>query len=354
MWSAIGKKPRKHRAFRLASPSISAELWFFQPSHGADKSGPKAGVPYDGADPKYQDLYHPAAARGDSQWYANDSEWHQQWHHRIEDLIDQYHPDLLYSDGGVPFGAVGLGVVAHFYNDNLKQHGGKLNAVYNCKNMPENPGSGGFVSGTCVQDMERGVLAGINPTPWQTDTSIADWYYNRNWKYRKADWVIHTLVDIVSKNGNLLLNVVQRPDGSLDPEVEQLLADLGNWMAINGEAIYGTAALRTFGEGAVTAKGGHFKEDFAYSYRDIRFTAKGQTLYAIALGWPKEGTLAITSLSKSSLLVEEEVDEVRLLGHEGKLEWSRTDEGLVVKLPEKKPCEHAFVLKITGLKTVRN
>ncbi len=329
------------------SEHLGASYFFFQSSHGADKTGPKAGVPYDGADPKYQDLYHKAAAKGDDKWYSTDPEWHQEWRQRIGDLVDQYHPDLLYSDGGVPFGDVGIGMVAHFYNDNWKQHNGKITAVYNCKNMPQNPGSGGFAAGTCVQDMERGVLAGINPNPWQTDTSIADWYYNRNWKYRKADWVIHTLVDIVSKNGNLLLNVVQRPDGSLDAEVEQLLYDVGNWMAVNGEAIYGTRPWRVFGEGAVKAEGGHFKEDFAYTSKDIRFTVKEKTLYAIALVWPADGKLTIQSLAKG--LDSGEVSDVQLFGHEGKLQWTRNEKGLTVVLPDKKPGNYAFTLKITGL-----
>ena len=140
-----------------------------------------------------------------------------------------------------------------------------------------------------MEDLERGVMPGIRPYPWQTDTSIGDWFYNRNWKYRGADWVIHMLVDIVSKNGNLLINVVQRPDGSLDAEAEQMLAELADWIAINGEAIYGTRPWLVYGEGPVRAKGGHFKEDFAYTAKDIRFTTKGEnTLYAFALGWPAE------------------------------------------------------------------
>jgi len=331
------------------SEHLGASYFFFQSSHGADKTGPKAGVPYDGADPKYQDLYHKAAAKGDDKWYSSDPDWHREWRCRIDDLIDQYHPDLLYSDGGVPFGDVGLGMIAHFYNDNWSQHNGKITAVYNCKNMPQNPGSGGFASGTCVQDMERGVLAGINPNPWQTDTSIADWYYNRNWKYRKADWVIHTLVDIVSKNGNLLLNVVQRPDGSLDAEVEQLLADVGNWMAVNGEAIYGTRPWRVFGEGTVKAEGGHFKEDFAYSSKDIRFTVKNKTLYAIALGWPTDGKIFIQSLAKGTNLASGEVANVQVLGCEGKATWTRDDKGLTVVLPEHKTGNYAVTLKISGL-----
>src|SRR6266481_3704687 len=108
--------------------------------------------------------------------------------------------------------------------------------------------------------MERGVLAGINPDPWQTDTSIQDWFYNRNWKYRSSTWVIQMLVDIVSKNGNLLLNVVQRPDGSLDAEVETLLDQLHDWTTINGEAIYGTRPWLVYGEGPISAAGERFKE----------------------------------------------------------------------------------------------
>jgi alpha-L-fucosidase len=158
------------------------------------------------------------------------------------------------------------------------------------------------------------------------------------------------LVDIVSKNGNLLLNVVQRPDGSLDPEVEQMLAQMAAWNAVNGEAIFGTRPWRVYGEGAIKAEGGNFKEDFAYSSKDIRFTTKGQTLYAFALGWPADGRLTIKSLAKSAPLVKGQIKAVRLLGHDGKLEWSQSDKGLVITLPKKKPCNYAFAFEITGLK----
>ena len=160
------------------------------------------------------------------------------------------------------------------------------------------------------------------------------------------------LVDIVSKNGNLLLNVVQRPDGSLDPEVEQMLAQMAAWNAVNGEAIFGTRPWRIYGEGAIKAQGGNFKEDFAYTYKDIRFTTKGKTLYAFALGWPEDGKLVIKSLAKSFPVAKGQIKEIRLLGHDGKLEWSQTDEGLVVTLPAEKPCDYAFTLKITGQKLV--
>ena len=239
------------------SEHLGASFTWFQDSHRSDKTGPLAGVPYDGADPKYQDLYHWPASPGDTGWYSKDPRWHREWFARIKDLVDQYHPDLLYTDGGAPFGnEVGLSLIAHHYNASAGRNGGKTDVVYTCKEKSE---------GKWVEDLERGVMPGIRPYPWQTDTSIGDWYYNRNWKYRGADWVIHMLVDIVSKNGNLLINVVQRPDGSLDPEPEQILAEMARWIAINGEGIYETRPWLIHGEGPVRAKGGHFKEDFAYT-----------------------------------------------------------------------------------------
>jgi len=261
------------------SEHLGASFTWFQPSHGADKTGPKAGVPYDGADPKYQDLYHPAAAKGDTAWYSTNPEWQQEWFRRIKDLVDNYQLDLLYTDGGVPFGnEVGRSMIAHLYNTDANRRGGRPEAVYTCKQRSD---------GRWVEDLERGVMGQISPVPWQTDTSIGDWYYNKNWKFRGADWVVRTLCDIVSKNGNLLLNVVQRPDGAIDPEVEQLLRQIGAWTAVNGEAIYGTRLWLTYGEGPIRGKGGHFKEDFAFTAKDIRFTTKGdRTLYAIALGCP--------------------------------------------------------------------
>jgi alpha-L-fucosidase len=195
-----------------------------------------------------------------------------------------------------------------------------------------------------VQDIERGVLQGISEHPWQIDTSIGDWFYNRDWKYRPVKWVIHMLVDVVSKNGNLLINVVQRPDGTLDAEVEQMLGQMADWTAINGEAIYGTRPWTVFGEGPVRAEGGAFKEDAAFTAEDIRFTTKGETLYAFALGWPKE-SLTIRALGTSV----GRVTAVRLLGYHGALKWSQAATGLKISLPAHAPCDHAMAFAISGV-----
>jgi len=351
-WNAVNMGPRRdvvgewQKAAQKVglrfgvSEHLGASFTWFQSSHRADKTGPKAGVPYDGADPQYQDLYHFPAEPNDRGWYSTNPRWQQQWYDCIKELVDTYHPDLLYTDGGVPFGnEVGRSLIAHLYNADAARHGGRVEVVYNCKQRSE---------GRWVEDLERGIMPKVEPYPWQTDTSIGDWYYNKNWKFRPVNWVIHMLVDNVSKNGNLLLNVVQRPDGSLDPEVEQMLEQLATWNAVHGEAIFGTRPWLVYGEGAVKAKGGSFKEDFTYSSKDIRFTTQGATLYAISLGWPEDGQLTVRSLAKPAGETGNRIERVELLGATGNLRWTQTDSGLVVRLPEKRVSEYTTALKITG------
>jgi alpha-L-fucosidase len=219
----------------------------------------------------------------------------------------------------------------------LNRNHGVNQVVYTCKQQSE---------GRWVEDLERGVMGKINPFPWQTDTSIGDWYYNKNWKFRPVSWVIHMLIDIVSKNGNLLLNVVQRPDGSLDPEVEQMLLEMADWIKINGEGIYDTRPWEIYGEGKTKAAGGHFREDFNYSAADIRFTVKGKTLYAFALGWPQDGKVIIKSLAKTNDL--NKISSIKLLGHQSKLNWKQTESGLEIITPSKLPSKYAICFKISG------
>jgi alpha-L-fucosidase len=351
-WNAVNMGPhrdvvgewqraaQKHGLKFGVSEHLGASFTWFQSSHRADIEGPKAGVPYDGANPQWQDLYHFPAEPGDKGWYSTNPRWQQQWYNEIKELVDDYHPDLLYSDGSVPFGnQVGLSLIAHLYNDSAARHQGRVQVVYNCKQKSE---------GRWVEDLERGIMPRIEPYPWQTDTSIGDWFYNRNWKFRPVSWVIHMLVDNVSKNGNLLLNVVQRPDGSLDPEVEQMLGELAEWNAIHGEGIFGTRPWLVYGESAVKVKGGSFKEDFKYNAQEIRFTAKGSTLYAFALGWPDDGKLVVRSLAKPEGANVNHIGRVALLGYSGNLDWQQNAEGLLVTLPEKKVSEYTAALRIIG------
>ena len=322
------------------SEHLGASFTWFQDSHKSDHTGPLAGVPYDGAKSNNWDLYHFPAEPGDTGWYSNNPLWQQQWFNEIKELVDNYHPDLLYSDGGVAFGnEVGLSQIANLYNDNLQHNNGRLTAVYTCKEPS---------GGRWVHDYERGVNGGIDPNPWQTDTSIGDWFYNRHWKYQPLSWTVHMLVDIVSKNGNLLLNVVLRPDGSLDPEVVTMLERLADWNQVNGEAIYGTRPWLVYGEGAVKAKGGMFQENFHYTAKDIRFTTKGNALYAIALGWPDDKRLTIRALARTGDSSVNRIKKIELLGKSGKLKFTQTTEGLSVELPDQKLSDLTCAIKITG------
>lgn len=324
------------------SEHLGASYTWWRVSKESDKTGDKAGVPYEGINPAYQELYHLMPAADDKDWYSKNPAWHKEWSERITDLVQSYKPDLLYSDGGVPFGVVGRSVIANLYNQGLDAHG-KTQNIYLAKDMT----SGEFHPGSCVTDRERGSMAAISPVVWQTDTSVGDWFYNKNWPFRKADWIVHTLVDVVSKNGNLLLNVVQRPDGSLDSDLVETLHTVGAWLKTNGESIYGTRPWLTYGEGTTKVKGGHFSEDFAFGAGDIRFTRKGKTtLYATTLGAPKPGTMTIRSLS---LLegVKGKVTKVVSLADRKSLPFTLDQNGLHVQIPENFGNGFAYAFKIT-------
>jgi alpha-L-fucosidase len=324
------------------SEHLGASFTWFQDAHKSDKAGPLAGVPYDGANSNYWDLYHFPAEKGDNGWYSKNPRWHQQWYDEIKELVDNYQPDLLYSDGGVAFGTnniVGLSQIANLYNLSAAAHSGKSQAVYNCKQVS---------AGCWVQDYERGVGGGIDPYPWQCDTSIGDWFYNKHWKYQPINWTVTLLVDIVSKNGNLLLNVVLRPDGSLDPEAETMLHRLADWTSVNGEAIYGSRPWLIYGEGAVKPKGGSFSEKFNFSAKDIRFTTKGATLYAIALGWPAENKIVIRSLAQTDDSTQNKIEKIEMLGHDGGLKFSQSKDGLAVEIPADAKPDLTCALRITG------
>jgi len=357
------QKAARNNGLRFGvSEHLGASFTWFQDSHKSDRTGPLAGVPYDGANSNYWDLYHFPAEPGDTGWYSKNPRWQQEWFNEIEELVDNYKPDPLYTDGGVAFGnAVGLSQIANLYNVNaaaqrgissaVNIRGGELliggggarraisQAVYTCKQAS---------NGRWVQDYERGVNAGISPYPWQTDTSIGDWFYNKHWKYQPLSWTVHMLVDIVSKNGNLLLNIVLKPDGTLEPEVETMLHQLADWTAVNGEAIYGTRPWLVYGEGAVQARGGAMRENMTYSAKDIRFTTKGKTLYAIALGWPDDGKIIIKSLAKTGDTAQNQIQKVELLGRAGQLKFTQTADGLAVELPGEKLSDLTCALRVTG------
>ncbi len=325
------------------SEHLGASYTWFQPSHGADRTGKFKGVPYDGANPEFQDLYHPKTAPDDFGWLTKDTANQQNWLACITEVIDMYHPDLVYSDGELPFGEVGRTMLSHFYNQDIIKNGGKLEAVYTCKHLAS--------EGRWVKDIERGAMDSISVDPWQTDTSIGDWYYRTGQKYMTGPEVIQMLVDIVSKNGNLLLNVVQTPEGDLEQDVIDILQNIAQWTPVNGEGIYGTRPWKVYGEGPSMKKQekgrfGGVRDVRPYESSDIRFTARRDSLYAFFMDTP-QGDIRITSLGKNSGLADRKLKSVSMLGSEEKLKWKQEADALVIQRPAEFPD-----WKVTGFRIV--
>lgn len=352
-WNAVNFGPKKDivdlwaRAARVRglrfglSEHIGASFHWNRPSKGADTTGPYAGVPYDGNDPAFEDLYipnkdYPDLRKGGGPWYTENPWWHERWYAYVKEIVDVFQPDLLYSDGGVPFGDWGLNIIAHLYNTSAALHG-KNEAVYNQKDRdPE-------VFAVGVLDLERSNQPDIRPFVWQTDTSVGDWFYNKRDVYKTPKHVAETLVDIVSKNGNLLLNIPQRPDGTLDDECMHIVTSTARWTKVNGEGIYGTRPWEKSGEGPSSVIIDHFREDaVAWTTEDFRFTTKNGDVYAFMMKWAEGGTTAIRSLAQGAV---PKVSAVTLLGT-GPVPFKQTSRGLVIDLPEKKPCDYTQCFRV--------
>jgi alpha-L-fucosidase len=369
---------------RFGVSNHSAHAWhWFQTAYGYDPEGPLAGRHYDawwltkedgrgkwwqGLDPQQlytgRNIVMPdgiTTTRTAQAWHAeNTFYWDEKppatnpnftrsWFQRCRDLIDTYQPDLVYFDNsGLPLGQAGLDITAHFYNASMAWHDGELAAVVNAKVIPPERRAG------LVEDVERGFREGIEPLPWQTDTCIGDWHYNRslfdNHQYKTATTVIHRLCDIVSKNGNLLLSIPVRGDGTIDADERRILGELADWMGRNSEAIHGTRPWRTSGEGPTKVAGGMFSEHSSqpFTAEDVRFTTKSGALYAITLGWPKSGVLRIAALGQDSVLAPGVIERVEVLGSSASSPFTRTRKGLEVRLPEGLAGAIAITLKVSG------
>ncbi|HEX8938302.1 MAG TPA: alpha-L-fucosidase [Sphingomicrobium sp.] len=334
--------------------------WWFEPAHGADRTGPEAGVPYDGRltlaegkgqwwdglDP--QRLYapkHPADALPDASYVKN-------FYDRTRDLIDQHDPDLLYFDNSrLPLGWGGMSIAAYFYNRRLARHG-KADCVLNGKDIPPE------LRKALVADIERGLSSAILADPWQSETCIGEWHYQRKLFEQPGEYggymhprdAIHWLADTVSKNGTFILNIPGRPDGTLDSKAQRILEAIGAWMRTNGEAIYATRPWKVYGEGPVSIKEGSFQGNSIRNVtaNDIRYTRNkaGTIVYAIALGWP-EAEMKLRSLGTAASTRPGRVEHVELLGTHQRPKWTQTSSALRVALPDHRPsADYAAALKI--------
>lgn len=367
--------------FGISFHADHAWRWY-ESAQRYDKEGEYKGIPYDGkltkADGKGkwwegldpQDLYAQNHPLSEDSW--NNNSIHRQWdwshgavlptreyvtnfYNRTVDAINRYNPDLIYFDVTVvPFDSIsdcGLRIAAHHYNHNMRLHKGKNEAIMFGKILSEEQRK------AIVWDVERGAPNEMIPDPWQTCTCLGNWHWNEHTSkvngYKKAPQVIKLLVDIVSKNGNLLLSVPLRADGTFDSHEKNILDNIGAWLRQNGECIYGTRPWVKFGEGPIAEqkiemRGQGFNED-AYkkaNAQEIRFTQTKKNLYAIPLGWPEDGKVIIKSLANSSRWYNAKIKKVMLLGY-GKVEFERTAEGLEVTLPAEKTNNILPVIKIS-------
>jgi alpha-L-fucosidase len=377
-WAKAAKKQGLH--FGVTVHAAHAWTWY-EPAQKADKNGPMAGVPYDGKltkkdgkgtwweglDP--QDLYaqnHPLSEGSDDpktvskQWdWGNgasipDKAYCDKFLNRTLELINKYEPDVIYFDDTVlplhPVSDVGLQIAAHMYNSSIKRHG-SLQAVVNGKILNEEQRK------CMVWDIERGQSNRIEPFVWQTDTCIGNWHYDRRIYdrngYKSARTVIHTLSDVVSKNGNLLLSVPVRADGTIDEKERAVVEEIAEWMKTNSESIFDTRPWKVFGEGPamegaapMTDQGFNEGKGKPFGAADMRFTSKGETLYCTLLGWPEEGKAIIKSLAANSGHYDKRIQKIQLLGTDAPLTFTRDEKGLLVTMPEKKTGNHAYVLKV--------
>ena len=390
-WNAVNLGPKKdliggwrkaamEQGLKFGVSVHASHAWtWYETSRRADKQGPFAGLPYDGSltktdgkgkwwegyDP--QELYaqdHPLSEN------SNDNNGiHKQWDwgngaakpskaycrkflNRTLDLINNYHPDLLYFDDTAlplwPVNDAGLKIAAHYYNKSVKEKGSVQVALFG-KILNE-------AQRKCmIWDIERGQSNNIEPLPWQTDTCIGSWHYNQpvyaNHKYKSAKTVIQTLVDIVSKNGNLCLSVPVKGDGTIDSDERAIVEEIGQWMQLNSEAIYDTRPWKIFGEGPaienaapLSAQGFNEGKGKPFTSEDIRFIQKGGALYAIFLGWPENKKLFVKNLARDKYKT---INQVHLIGMDASIRFEQDEKGLSLILPEKTPVlSYANCLKI--------
>jgi len=336
-WNAADMGPQRDIVGEMAQATREAGLKFITTFHHAWKwRYYEPAFKYDAKDPRYAGLYGMPHLPGAPQ----SKEFLENWLGKLIEVIDNYEPDMMWFDFGwgrdETFEPYKRKFLSYYYN---KATEWKKNVVvtYKHNDLPE---------GTGVFDIERGQLDSLKRDVWLTDTSIdkKSWCFIENPEYKSVNVLIDNLVDRVSKNGNTLLNICPRADGTIPQEQKEILLSIGEWLDVNGEAIYGTRSWKKYGEGPTRFKGGgHIdKRDIDYTAEDIRFTVKNNVIYAITLAWPGE-KIFIQSLNE---LESDKIESITMLGDGKELNWDMTEDELVIETPNKEPCEHAYSFKI--------
>ncbi len=358
-WNAARLGPRRDVVGELARAIRGQGMKFLTAFHHAENWWffPHWETAYDTADPRFAELYGEAH---DVAGLANPAEWTTQalpsraflerWRDKMLEVLEKYGPDMVWFDFGLRGIAEDyqLEFLCEFYNQ-AEREGREVVATYKWHTLPPN---------VALVDLELGREGELTYHEWLTDTTVdagEGWGYVEGQAYKSTTALVHYLVENVSRNGYLLLNVGPRADGSIPAEAQERLIGLGRWLEVNGEAIYRTTPWKCAGEGdAKPEKSGPFSEGATvrYTARDIRYTCGDDALYAIVFAWP-DGPATLTAL-KDWHLYPGEVQAVSMLGSDQPLRWQATPEGLVVHPPQAPPCEHAYTLKIVRGKAYGN
>lgn len=349
LWKAAAKK--YDLPFGI-SEHVAASFGWWSVNKGCDKYGPYAGVPYDGNDPAFRDFYHDngyLGAEPHQPWYVDDKKFHAYWQKLVTEMIDTFQPELVYCDGSLPFGGhwqdpglrtadpeaykEGLEVVAHLYNTSIEKYGENRALFLQKDKSPE-------IYKVGILDVEKSQLPGILSDPWHTDTCIGNWFYDFRANYKRPDQIIEMLVDIISKNGSMLLSIPQLPDGTIDDEEEYILAELADWFSVNAEAVYATRPWKEFREGPTLVTINGFREDKTnWQPNDFRFVQKDNAIYTFCLGIHGGMNATINSFR------DWEICSVELLGY-GPVPFRQALGTLIVELPDQLPVKYTNVLKI--------
>jgi alpha-L-fucosidase len=346
------------RGLRFGVSSHTAEHWWWYgegrsfPSDVRDETpltaqlyGPAAPMNRPDANGKIDDSKEPDPSHLE-RWQPPDQAWLDNWLARSTELVDKYHPDFFYFDWwiGQPAYKPGLQQFAAYYYDRSAERNQQPVLTYKQESMPAN---------AATLDIERGKLDTERLLPWQTDTSISihSWGYVEHDEYRSAKSLIHQLLDTVAKNGNLLLNVGPKSDGTIPDEARAVLVQMGDWLKPNGEAVFGSRPFTVFGEGPTKAPKNSTEKNSdiqTYTAEDIRFTTSrdGSIVYATALGWPASGTLLVHTLYRGNPYLPAPICSVDLLGSSTAVSFSQLPDALHLTLPATPPNDIAYVFKI--------
>jgi alpha-L-fucosidase len=355
-WTAAKMGPKRDVVGELAMAVRAEGLHLGASSHRIEHDWFLDGgrnLPSDVNDPRYAAFYGPAQTELKDTTDGNDlhRDWTyvspayaEDWLARSAEIVEKYHPEIIYFDWWIGQPAVRpyLAKFAAFYYNKSSDHGPVGIISYKNSAMEQNAG---------LLDIERGQLADIHPSYWQTDTSVSNqsWGYIEHDTYKTPAFIVHQLADVVSKNGNLLLNVGPRADGTIPEAVQQVLRAVGAWLKINGDAIYGTRPWTVYGEGPTKVKPGpfHDTETQSYTAEDFRFTTKGDDLFAMELAWPAGSEAVIHALGTSALPATRHIESIHLLETEAALTYTQQADGLHIQLPPKPLDQPAYTFRIT-------